>query len=127
MTRDLGDWVVLIIDDEPDNLEAIKVALRYFGAEVHTSTSGAEGLEILKELKPTMILLDLAMPEMNGWEVFQQIRSAPELEGLPVIAVTAHAMANDKERTLALGFDGYLTKPFRPSKVIDELISLVRS
>ena len=125
MKYELDDWVVLIIDDEPNNLEAIKVTLEHFGAKVFTALSGLKGIEILKSITPTLILLDLAMSEMDGWEVIKNIRTIPALKEIPVIAVTAHAMISDRERALKSGFDGYLAKPFRPSKVIDEILGII--
>ena len=117
----LKDWVILIIDDEPDNLIPLKMTLSHLGAEIHIADNGQTGLDILKQIKPTIILLDLSMPVMDGWEMLSHLQARPETSAIPVIAVTAHAMVSDKERVLDAGFAGYLTKPFRPSTIIDEL------
>jgi len=110
---DAKDWVVLIVDDDPDNLSVAEKVLTFYGAEVHTAVNGQNGLEVLKRLSNlTCILLDLSMPEMDGWEMIDAIRKAPAKPSLPIIAVTAHAMPKDKERALLAGFDGYIVKPF---------------
>ena len=107
-----SDWVVLIIDDMPDNLVVAQLALKYHGAQVYTATNGQEGLDMLLQIRPTVILLDIRMPTMDGWTMFDILRGNPETRDIPVIAVTAYAMDTDKERILAAGFDGYLAKPF---------------
>src|SRR5690242_12999338 len=119
--HDASTWTVLIVDDEPDNLEVIAETLEYKGALVKTAQNGAEGLDLLKDFRPDMILLDLSMPRMNGWEMRVHIRALPELQHIPVIALTAHAMAGDKERTLAAGFDGYLTKPINIATLVHDI------
>jgi CheY-like chemotaxis protein len=114
-------WVVLIIDDVPDNLLVLTTALKYHGAEVHTATSGEEGLALLKSLRPTVLLLDIQMPRMNGWDMLRAVRAIPDHAQLPVIAVTAYAMDGDRERILAAGFDGYIAKPFNVLVIIQEI------
>jgi CheY-like chemotaxis protein len=121
VSRDIKDWVVLIVDDEPDNVSVARKILNYNGAEVHIARNGVEGLALLTALKPTFILLDLSMPEMDGWEMFQRLRDDGELRYLPVIALTAHAMAGDKERILEAGFNGYIAKPFRLNSFLEEI------
>jgi two-component system, cell cycle response regulator DivK len=125
-TTEMSDWVVLIVDDEPDNLAVAKKVLAYSGAEVHTAANGLDGLAQLASLQPTFILLDLSMPEMDGWEMFKQVRSDPQTEHIPVIALTAHAMSGDRERVLEAGFDGYIAKPFRLSTFMSEVLRCFR-
>ncbi len=109
---DVAGWVVLVVEDEPDNLDVACQVLMFFGAEVHTAANGIEALAKLKEIKPTLILMDLSMPKMDGWKAFTEIRSRPEMSAIPVIALTAHAMDSDKKRVNEAGFNGYITKPF---------------
>ncbi len=104
-------WSILVVDDEPDNLEVVATVLSFFGMTVITATDGMQGLEELKLLTPTLILLDLAMPRMDGWRMFEEIKSIPHLRQVPIVALTAHAMIGDEERILNVGFDGYLSKP----------------
>lgn len=110
---DISTWKVLIVDDEPDNLGVAMKILNYNGATVHIAADGIEGLAVLHEIQPTFVLLDLSMPKMDGWEMLKVIRDQDDFGNLPVIALTAHAMAGDEERALEAGFDGYITKPFR--------------
>jgi len=104
-------WKVLLVDDEPDNLEVVAETLVFVGATVETAGSGAAALVILETFTPNLILLDLSMPHMNGWELRTRIKGLAQCNNIPVLAVSAHAMMGDKERALDAGFDGYLTKP----------------
>lgn len=113
--------VVLIVEDEPDNLDVAQTVLEFNGAKVHTAGDGIQGLAILKEIKPSIILLDLSMPNMDGWEMIKHLRTNPDTKALPVIAVTAHAMAGDEERVAEAGFDGYIAKPFRFHTLMGEI------
>ncbi|MGJ3237828.1 MAG: response regulator [Anaerolineae bacterium] len=121
ISRDVNDWTVLIVDDEPDNLGVAQKVLSYGGADVHIARNGVEGLAILNQLKPTFILLDLSMPEMDGWEMFQRARAQENFSDVPIIALTAHAMAGDKERIEEAGFDGYIPKPFRIKSFMEDI------
>ena len=110
--QQLKDWVILLVDDTPDNLAVAKTVLRFHGADVHTATDGEQGLEMLKRMRPTVILLDIRMPKMDGWQMFKWVRENPETRHAPIIAVTALAMESDREEMLNAGFDGYISKPF---------------
>ncbi len=110
--HDFKRWIVLIVDDQPDNLAIAKAVLTFQGAQVYGATNGEEGLEALRTIHPTFVLLDLSMPKMDGWEMLRRVRARPELSDIPVIALTAHAMEGDQERVLEAGFNGYITKPF---------------
>jgi two-component system cell cycle response regulator DivK len=121
ISKDVEQWVVLIVDDEPDNLGVAQKVLSYGGADVHIARNGLEGLSVLERVKPTFILLDLSMPEMDGWEMFERARSLETLSDVPIIALTAHAMAGDKKRVMDAGFDGYIAKPFRINSFMDEI------
>ncbi|MCO5165549.1 MAG: response regulator [Planctomycetes bacterium] len=79
---------------------------------------GQEALELARRERPDLVLLDLSMPVLNGWEVARQLKSDPATAGIPLVACTAHAMAGDRERALATGFDGYLAKPYRPHELV---------
>lgn len=120
-TNDIKDWIVLIVDDEPDNLGVAQKVLSYGGADVHIARNGLEGLAVLENITPTFILLDLSMPEMDGWEMFDRARSNDKLANVPIIALTAHAMTGDKERIEKAGFDGYIPKPFRINSFMDDI------
>jgi two-component system, cell cycle response regulator DivK len=119
--NEVAGWVVLIVDDEPDNLGVARKILSFYGAEVHLAEDGQNGLEVLSQIEPSFILLDLSMPTMDGWEMLKRVRTQPETADLPVIALTAHAMPGDEDRALEAGFDGYITKPFRLSSLLDDI------
>ena len=121
MTDNVSGWKVLIVDDDQDNLSVAADYLQFLGAEVRTGCDGVVGLECLSDFTPTIILLDLSMPNMDGWEMFKQLRADPATTDVPVIALTAHAMPQDKERVIQAGFDGYITKPFILSTLLDEM------
>lgn len=115
------DWSVLIIDDEVDNLGVPEGILTFNGATVKTAANAQDGLKLLQDWLPTFVLLDLAMPNMDGWEMHKLLRKDERTKDLAVIALTAHAMIGDKERVLAAGFDGYISKPIDIEKFIAEI------
>src|SRR5262245_59073716 len=109
--NDSSTWCVLFVDDEIDNLDIIVDALRYHGAEVASAKNGVEALEALKSFPANLVVTDLSMPGMNGWELRMKIKQDQMMHEIPIIALSAHAMSGDKERALDAGFDGYLVKP----------------
>lgn len=119
-------WVVLIIDDTPDNLTVAMTALKFHGAEVHTARSGETGLDLLQTIRPTLILLDIRMPFMDGWTTFRILRDNPVTARIPVIAITAYAMEGDQEKTLEAGFDGYISKPFDMFTFVSTIDQILR-
>lgn len=126
-TDQIANWEVLIVDDDLGTREVIAHTLSFYGATVHTANNGTEGLDLLKHISPTMILLDLTMPEMDGWNMFEEVRRNPDLAHIPVIAVTAHAMVGDRERVLNSGFDHYIAKPFTMQTLLASLLSYFES
>jgi two-component system, cell cycle response regulator DivK len=117
----MSEWKVLIVDDEPDNVKVAQKILSYSGAEVHIARNGVEGLTSLDVFMPTFILLDLSMPEMDGWEMLTRIRRNSTFTNTPVIALTAHAMAGDREKVMQAGFNGYIAKPFRLNSFLEDI------
>ncbi len=108
----ISHWSVLIVDDKPDNLILATTALKYYGAQVYTATNGEEALQTLKTVHPTVILLDIRMPKMDGWATYKSVRENPEIAHTPIVAITAYAMDSDEEQIMKAGFDGYISKPF---------------
>ncbi|RYZ18523.1 MAG: response regulator [Chitinophagaceae bacterium] len=114
---------ILIIDDEPRNIFALRAVLQSKGYKVQAAASAPEGLERLRSGTAIgVVLLDMMMPEMDGTEALAQIRADGRLRELPVIAVTAQAMAGDRERMLEAGADEYISKPVD----VDRLLSLLQ-
>lgn len=127
ISNEVNQWTVLIVDDESDNLGVARKVLSYGGAEVHIARNGLEGLAVLESLKPTFILLDLSMPEMDGWEMFERTRADDKFIDMPIIALTAHAMTGDRERIEAAGFDGYIAKPFRINSFMEDIHNAIHA
>ena len=105
---------VLIVDDAPANLKLARVALESVEFQVHTANDGMEALAMLERLSPDVILMDLQMPGLDGFELTRRIKANPAQRHIRIVAVTAYAMKGDRERALAAGCDGYITKPLDP-------------
>jgi CheY-like chemotaxis protein len=103
---------VLVVDDKPSNRELLRTALEFDGHQVFEACDGTSALKSMKELHPDLLLLDIQMPGLDGYGVLSNVLADSELRDIPVIAVTAYAMAGDRERGRQAGFKDYLTKPF---------------
>ncbi|MFN8420824.1 MAG: response regulator [Anaerolineae bacterium] len=121
----LKGWDVLIAEDEPDNLEVAERILKFYGANVLSATNGQQALELIKETKPKFIISDLSMPEMDGWALLHELKRERRTMDIPIIALTAHAMAGDRERAISAGFHNYLTKPLTPATFIRDLLNII--
>ncbi|MFQ3535404.1 MAG: response regulator [Aggregatilineales bacterium] len=120
--QDLTTWHVLIVDDETANRDVFAETLQYFGAQVTTASNGADALALIRQRVPTIILTDLVMPKMDGWEMLRVLRDDPQLRHIPVLAITAaYTLPGDRERVLEAGFDGYLIKPVEISTFAEVL------
>ena len=102
---------ILIVDDVPTNLKLMSVLLSKLGYQVHTASTAEEALEIVKKIRPRLILADIRLPGMDGLEMTRRLKSAPETQNTVVLAVTAVAMKGDEQKALEAGCDGYITKP----------------
>ncbi len=102
---------VLVVEDNPLNLKLVRDVLRAAGYEVAEAGSGEEGLRVAHESPPDIVLMDLQLPGIDGVETLRRLRLDPAVADVPVVAVTAFAMREDRERAYADGFDGYLAKP----------------
>ena len=112
---------VLLVEDDPVNRTLAKRILTANGYPFAEAVDGAQALEAIAARRPDVILMDLSLPVMNGWEATERIRRDPALAGIRIMAVTANAMHGDRERALAAGCDDYLTKPFRPADLVEAL------
>ena len=109
--------VVLVIDDVNSVLQLIRGSLIDQPVDVVTALDGGSGLALAQEIKPDLILLDLALPVMDGWEVLDVLRSDPSTADLPIVIVTAHGDSNTAARAREVGADGFISKPFRPAEL----------
>ena len=112
---------ILLIEDNPDNLDLMSYLLTAYGHAVTTAEDGESGIAAARTSRPDLIACDIHLPGVDGYDVAKALKSDPTLADVPVIAVTALAMVGDRERILAAGFDGYITKPIDPQRVVGEL------
>ena len=113
---------ILCIEDEAEMIELMRLILSRKGYQVSGAAGGQEGLEKVREEMPDLVLLDLMMPDMGGWEVYQQMKADEKLKDIPVIIVTAKAQNIDKVLGLYIAkVDDYIAKPFSPSELIDSV------
>ena len=117
---------VVCIEDEPEMIDLVRLILSRKGFEVIGAHGGVEGLETVKREKPDLVLLDLMMPDMDGWEVYQKIKADKELRGIPIVVVTAKAQSIDKVLGLHIAkVDDYITKPFGPQELLESVEKLL--
>jgi len=103
--------VILVVEDNERNLKLLRDVLEYAGYDVRTARTAEDGITMAASELPDLVLMDLQLPGIDGMEALRRLRASPLTAGIPVVAVTAQAMKNDRERALEGGFDGYLEKP----------------
>jgi two-component system cell cycle response regulator len=106
---------ILVIEDNPTNLDLMTYLLRACGHTLLSASDGESGLDLARREKPDLVICDVQLPKMDGREVAKQFKCDASLQKIPIIAVTAYAMVGDRDRLLAAGFDGYISKPIDPS------------
>jgi CheY-like chemotaxis protein len=126
--RSLAGVRVLAIDDEEDALGLLRVVLEAAGAEVLTASSATEALRRIAEIKPDVLVTDLGMPQMDGFEFIRRIRSSadPTTREIPAAALTAFARSEDRTKALDSGFEMHLAKPVDPAELVSSVATLVR-
>ena len=113
---------ILCIEDEPEMIDLIRLILERKGFEVLGAVGGQEGLETVRREKPDLVLLDLMMPDVDGWEVYRQMKADEEIKDIPVVVVTAKAQSIDKVLGLHIAkVDDYVTKPFGPGDLLESV------
>ena len=113
---------VLVIEDTEDNRQIIRDLLTNAGYEIVEANDGAAGVEMAASAKPDLILMDIQLPVLDGYEATRRIKAVPDLKHTPIIAVTSYALSGDEAKTRAAGCDGYIAKPFSPR----QLLAMVR-
>ena len=118
---------VLAVDDNADIRDLIAFVLRRENYEVSTAPDGISGLEIIKETKPDLIILDVVMPEFSGYDVLEAVRSdkSSKIRDIPVLMITSKSSTDDIDQALELGATSYIVKPFRPAKLVTKVKSLL--
>ena len=109
---------ILVVEDQPDNRRILRDLLGNAGYELIEAETGEEALIALEAQRPDLILMDIQLPVMDGYEATRRIRSNPELKSIPIIAVTSYALAGDEAKALAVGCNAYITKPFSPRALL---------
>jgi DNA-binding response OmpR family regulator len=112
---------VLVVDDEPNIVMSLEFLMRRAGFEVQVARNGREALDALEGAAPDLLLLDVMMPEFDGYEVCERIRARPEWNGTKIVMLTARGREIERERGLALGADAYVTKPFSTRDLVDKV------
>ncbi len=112
---------VLIVEDNEDNRIVYATILQHRGYGVLEARNGEEGVRMARERSPDLILMDISVPIIDGWKATEMLKGDPETAGIPIIALTAHALAEDRETAKQVGCDGYLAKPCEPRTVVAEV------
>jgi CheY-like chemotaxis protein len=115
---------ILYVEDNEDNIFMLKNRLARAGHTVVIATDGAQGVAMAVSERPDMVLMDLSLPVLDGWEATRQIKAAPETRHIPVIALTAHAMTGDREKALSAGCDDFDTKPIELPRLLGKIKAL---
>jgi len=105
------NYVILVVEDNERNLKLVRDVLEYAGYDVRVARTGEDGITLAVSEPPDLVLMDLQLPGIDGMEALRRLRESPRTAGIPVVAVTAQAMKQDRERALAAGFNGYVEKP----------------
>jgi two-component system cell cycle response regulator DivK len=115
---------ILYVEDNEDNVFMLKNRLARAGHTVVVATDGAQGVALALSEQPDMILMDLSLPVLDGWQATRQLKATPDTKHIPVIALTAHAMAGDREKALSAGCDDFDTKPVELSRLLAKIKEL---
>ena len=118
-----GRRTILVVEDQEDNRTILRDLLNHAGFNVLEAVTGEEGVRADKAHRPDLILMDIQLPLVDGYEATRRIKALPELRAIPIVAVTSYALSGDEEKARAAGCNGYITKPFSPR----QLLATVRS
>ena len=121
----MNNWQVLVIEDENDSMEVVQALLEHRGIETVGCSNGEEALNVLENLRPTLIVVDLALPGLNGWQLLERFKADPVLQDVPLVAMTAYHTAELAERAIEAGFNAYFAKPLDATSFVRELENIV--
>lgn len=116
---------ILIVEDNEMNRDMLSRRLAKRGYDVKTAVDGAEGIAMARQLLPKLILMDMSLPEIDGWEAARRLKADETTRAIPIIALTSHAMAGDREQALAAGCDEYDTKPVELPRLLEKMERLL--
>lgn len=112
---------ILVVEDQEDNRKIVRDLVTTSGYELVEATTGEEGLELAESERPDLILMDIQLPGLDGYEVTRRIKANPGLRHIPIIVVTSYALSGDDKKAFAAGCDGYVTKPFSPRLLLAKI------
>lgn len=112
---------ILIVEDTEDNRQILRDLLSHAGFDLIEASDGAEGIEMATRYHPDLILMDIQLPSVDGYEATRQIKADPALKAIPVIAVTSYALSDDMTKAMAVGCNGYVAKPFSPRALLAKI------
>jgi two-component system, cell cycle response regulator DivK len=112
---------ILLVEDNDDNMSVYRAILEYVGHVVLEARDGLEGLSEARQNHPDLILMDISIPKIDGFEVTRILKTDPDTSDIPIFALTAHAMDEDRARAWEVGCDGFLAKPVEPRRVVSEI------
>ncbi|HEV2150412.1 MAG TPA: response regulator [Longimicrobiaceae bacterium] len=118
---------VLLVEDNEDNRTVYRTILEHFGYEVIEARNGEDGIRMAREDDPDLILMDISIPLIDGWEATKILKGDAATAAIPIIALTAHALATDRAKAQEVGCDGYLAKPCEPRRVVAEVEKFIGS
>jgi two-component system, cell cycle response regulator DivK len=116
---------ILLVEDNEMNRDMLSRRLQRRGYEVLTAVDGESGLAMTRSETPALVLMDMSLPGIDGWEATRRVKAAPETRSIPVIALTAHAMSGDREKALAVGCDDFDTKPVDLTRLLQKIEALI--
>ena len=116
---------IVYVEDDSDNVYVLTRRLGRRGYDVTVASDGAAGIETVRKLKPNLVLMDMSLPVMDGWEATRQLKSDPTTRGIPVIGLSSHAMVGDREAALAAGCDDYETMPIEIDRLLAKMQGLL--
>jgi two-component system, cell cycle response regulator DivK len=116
---------ILLVEDNADNRAIYRVILEHSGYEVIEAHDGEEGIRLTREERPDVVLMDISIPLVDGWEATQILKADPDTREIPIIALTAHALASDRAKAKEVGCDAYLAKPVEPRRVVEEVKRMI--
>ncbi len=118
---------ILVVEDNLDNYELVRTILELVGYDAFLAINGRDGVEAARKQKPDLILMDMALPEMDGWDATERIRKDPQTKDIPMVALTVHTLPVERKRALDAGVDAYISKPFDTAEFIQVVESTLEN
>jgi CheY-like chemotaxis protein len=122
---DISSWKVLVVEDEEDSMEVVKDILGHYSIESLAAYNAEDALELMQGFTPTLAILDLALPQMDGWGLLRAMRDNPDTSHVPAVAITAYHSANVAQEAIQAGFDAYFPKPIEATAFVRELERII--